>query len=175
MASKIITIDSVKQCTKCKLCKTRYHVVIGRGNLTGCDVFCIGEAPGKAEDLLGEAFVGEAGKLLDKMFKKSGLGRVRLFITNTVMCHPTNKRGGDNRQPEQDEILSCMGNISTLINWANPRKILLIGDVALTYYKKSFPGYFHIMHPALLLRNGGEYSPHYLKNIRILEELYASL
>ena len=42
----------------------------------------IGEAPGAEEDKMGKPFVGEAGKLLDKMFKFISLNRERNFYIN---------------------------------------------------------------------------------------------
>ena len=174
MASKITTLETIQQCQRCTLACTRYNVVMGRGDLP-CDLLCIGEAPGKSEDLLGEAFVGEAGKLLDQMFLQARLINRSIYLTNVVLCHPTDKRGGANREPTQTEILACMSNVMSIVNWAQPRVVLLIGDVAEKYYKKTFPGAYHITHPAALLRTGGAQSPYYLKNIRILEEINASL
>ena len=61
-------------CTKCKLCHTRKNVVFGVGP-KNADIMFIGEGPGEQEDILGEPFVGAAGKLLDDMLRIIDLSR----------------------------------------------------------------------------------------------------
>lgn len=167
-------MNSIVECERCGLHLTRYHIVPGRGTIP-CEIFCIGEAPGKSEDLLGRAFIGESGKLLDQMFFDSKLTGHSMYITNTVLCHPTNRKGGENREPTITEIALCKNNIELLIRSSQARRFLLIGDVAKKHYAKILPGHFYIQHPSFLLRFGGRNCPHYRKNIRILEELNASL
>ena len=60
--------ESIKDCNKCKLCKTRQNIVFGTGNKQAKLMF-IGEGPGADEDRLGEPFVGRAGKLMDLAFE----------------------------------------------------------------------------------------------------------
>ena len=50
-------------CQECDLHALRKKAVPGRGNLNA-DIFLLGEAPGKFEDIAGLPFVGKAGKLL---------------------------------------------------------------------------------------------------------------
>ena len=57
--------QSIVNCQKCKLCKTRKNIVFGVGN-KNADIMFIGEGPGADEDEQGEPFVGRAGKLMDK-------------------------------------------------------------------------------------------------------------
>ena len=58
--------ESCLSCRGCGLCETRHHVVFGVGK-RDADILFVGEGPGEQEDLLGEPFVGPAGKLLDDM------------------------------------------------------------------------------------------------------------
>ena len=55
-----------KRCKRCSLCESRSKVVVGKGNIKS-KILIVGEAPGKDEDREGIPFVGEAGKVLDKM------------------------------------------------------------------------------------------------------------
>ncbi len=48
----------------------------------------VGEAPGANEDRLGLPFVGQAGKLLDKLLGEIGLERGDVFIANVLKCRP---------------------------------------------------------------------------------------
>jgi hypothetical protein len=63
--------DAVAGCQACKLCEGRTKTVFGVGD-ERADWLIVGEAPGEHEDLQGEPFVGQAGKLLDNMLKALG-------------------------------------------------------------------------------------------------------
>ena len=66
--------NDCKNCNKCSLCKTRKNLVFGIGNKESKVLF-VGEGPGENEDLIGEPFVGRAGKLLDEMLSEIKLYR----------------------------------------------------------------------------------------------------
>lgn len=56
-------------CGSCQ-CESANKVVLCRGSIP-CDVLFIGEAPGASEDILGQPFVGPAGKLLDGIIQEA--------------------------------------------------------------------------------------------------------
>ena len=62
----------VAGCTRCRLAQTRTQVVFGVGD-PRADLMFVGEAPGFHEDQQGVPFVGQAGKLLDKLLAGIGL------------------------------------------------------------------------------------------------------
>lgn len=166
-------------CTRCDLYKYKSNYVPGRG-IIPADILLMGEAPGIAEDTLGEAFVGISGKLLDCMLwdalSKSELKEFpSYYITNTVLCHPCDKKGGENRKPTKEEVARCMYNVSKIIEKVNASQIILIGKEAEKYYGKIFNNYFTINHPAYLLRGGGVKHPYYGKNVRILTNVFNTL
>src|SRR3982074_3589140 len=68
-------------CTKCALAQTRTTVVFGSGN-ADADLMFVGEAPGANEDKQGLPFVGQAGKLLDKLLGEIGFQRGDVFVAN---------------------------------------------------------------------------------------------
>jgi uracil-DNA glycosylase len=73
-------------CTLCpELASTRKSVVFGSGN-ANADLMFVGEAPGASEDEQGVPFVGQAGKLLEKLLGEIGLQRSEVFIANTLKC-----------------------------------------------------------------------------------------
>ena len=53
--------NSIIDCEKCKLCKTRKNIVFGVGN-KNAEIMLVGEGPGADEDMQGEPFVGKARK-----------------------------------------------------------------------------------------------------------------
>ena len=69
-----VLADSVAGCTKCRLAEGRTQVVFGSGH-PQADLMFVGEAPGFHEDKQGVPFVGQAGKLLDKLLAGIGLTR----------------------------------------------------------------------------------------------------
>ena len=50
----------------------------------------IGEAPGAEEDSQGTPFVGEAGRMLNRILKEAGLDRHSCYLTNVVKYRPPN-------------------------------------------------------------------------------------
>ena len=116
--------DEVSECNKCMLASTRDKIVFGSGNLDS-KLMIIGEAPGKDEDLMGEPFVGRAGKLLDEILFSMGVTRKSVYITNTVKCRPP-----QNRNPFHEEIESCSDYLNQQIQNINPSMIILLGRVA---------------------------------------------
>lgn len=163
-------------CKACGLHKFRDRIVIGRGNIPAQILF-IGEAPGLSEDTLGVPFVGKSGELLEIMIDeaciKSKVKKIpTYYITNTVLCRPTDKHGGSNREPKKEEILKCRSNLIEIIETVEPVKTVFIGNIAENFCKDLFNYYSKIQHPAYLLRGGGVEHPHYIRNVRILTEIF---
>lgn len=155
------------KCKRCGLYRFRHNIVPGRGIIPAIILF-IGEGPGKSEDLLGEAFVGRAGKVLNELI--SGAGIISYYITNIVLCRPTDGFQGDNRIPEQEEVLACTNNVMKIVKLVHPELVVLLGKVAQKYYGKEFPEALHLQHPSFLARQGGVRSPFYQTNLRALKE-----
>ncbi len=77
--------ESVAGCTRCRLAQGRTQVVFGAGN-PDADLMFVGEAPGFHEDKQGVPFVGQAGKLLEKLLAGIGLTRQDVYIANVLKC-----------------------------------------------------------------------------------------
>ena len=114
----------VDGCPRCKLSKTRTNIVFGQGNPKARLMF-VGEAPGRDEDEQGLAFVGRAGQLLTKIIEAIGMKREDVFICNVLRCRPPN-----NRNPEPDEVASCMPFLDETIRLVEPRVIVTLGTFA---------------------------------------------
>lgn len=112
-------------CEKCELCRTRNNVVVGVGN-PKAEVMFIGEGPGENEDLLGEPFVGRAGKLLDKMLSAVDLYRNKnIYIANIVKCRPP-----QNRDPKPEEQEQCLEWLRSQVRLIRPKMIICLGRIA---------------------------------------------
>lgn len=93
----------------------------------------VGEAPGKEEDLAGKPFVGQAGKVLDRLLKDVGINRNNLYTTNLIKCRCVD--GNRNRKPTSIEIETCSQYLRDEINYVNPKKIACLGNYALQFFK----------------------------------------
>jgi uracil-DNA glycosylase len=157
----------VSTCTRCELHKQRTQAVFGVGN-RAAQWLIIGEAPGADEDRQGEPFVGRAGKLLNNMLLAIGLKREEVYIANIVKCRPPG-----NRNPEADEIATCLPYLQRQIELIQPKMIVALGKVASNALLRkdatlaSLRGKLHdysgiplivTYHPAYLLRSPTEKS-----------------
>lgn len=115
----------VADCRLCGLCEKRAQTVFGVGDREA-DWLLIGEAPGQQEDLQGEPFVGQAGKLLDNMLRAVTLQRgENVYIANVLKCRPPN-----NRDPEPNEVASCEPYLKRQVALLRPRVIVVMGRFA---------------------------------------------
>ena len=141
-------------------------LVFGTGN-TEAKILCIGESPGFNEDQQGIPFVGQAGKLLDKLFPLAGLERKNVFITNIIHHRPP-----DNRDPEPSEITAYGKYLDKIIDIINPEVVITLGRFSMAKflpnvfisgvhgkkYEMDWQGMNIVVipmyHPAAALRNG---------------------
>lgn len=164
--SGLATLDQIAQavaaCTKCPLYATATQAVPGEGSPTA-SLVCVGEAPGATEDATGRPFVGQAGKLLDKILAAIGLRREEVFICNVLKHRPPG-----NRNPLPDEVTACSPYLVRQLELIRPKVVVAFGTYAaqtLLQTKDSIGklrGAVHryygvplivTYHPAALLRN----------------------
>jgi uracil-DNA glycosylase family 4 len=116
--------EEASACTTCRLAQTRTQVVFGNGN-PDADLMFVGEAPGFHEDKQGLPFVGQAGKLLDRLLEGIGMSRADVFVANTLKCRPPG-----NRDPMPDEKEACEPWLFRQIELIRPRVIATLGNHA---------------------------------------------
>ena len=160
------TLDAIRaelgDCQRCGLAASRTNLVYGVGN-PNARLVLVGEAPGREEDRQGEPFVGEAGRLLDRILLAMGMQREEVYICNVLKCRPP-----DNRDPQPEEVAACEAFLIRQIAAIKPQVIIGLGRFAVHSLLKSkvpisrirgewqtyqgiplMPTY----HPAYLLRN----------------------
>jgi uracil-DNA glycosylase family 4 len=160
-------LDSLRaligDCKRCKLSQGRTRLVFGEGSPAARLVF-VGEGPGAEEDAAGRPFVGEAGKLLTRIIENGmGLKREDVYICNVVKCRPPN-----NRDPEAEEVQTCLPFLEQQLNIVKPEVICTLGRIAaqtllgrefkITVERGNWFSYRRIplmatFHPAYILRN----------------------
>jgi DNA polymerase len=131
--------STVSGCQACTLCGARKNTVFGvgapaiEGQAPQVDWLIVGEAPGENEDLQGEPFVGQAGKLLDNMLGAMKLSRTGertaegggVYIANVLKCRPPG-----NRNPKPEEVAQCLPYLERQVALLKPKMILAMGRFA---------------------------------------------
>jgi uracil-DNA glycosylase family 4 len=162
----LITLEAIRgelgDCTRCRLHEGRQSLVFGEGNPHAMLVF-VGEAPGREEDLQGRPFVGQAGELLTRIIEAIDLTREEVYIANIVKCRPP-----QNRNPQPDEIRTCLPFLRKQLEAIRPKIICALGTFAaqtlleteerISLLRGKFYAYqgarlMPTYHPAFLLRN----------------------
>lgn len=154
--------NRLRDCQLCSLCEKRQKIVFGVGN-PQADLVLVGEAPGREEDEKGFPFVGEAGRLLDRILFAMNLSRRDVYICNVIKCRPP-----ANRDPQPEEIAACEQFLKLQLAAIRPRIIIALGRFATqTLLRSKSPigrlrGHWQeyqgislmpTFHPAYLLRN----------------------
>ena len=116
--------DETAGCTRCALAHGRTQVVFGVGNAEA-DLMFVGEAPGFHEDQQGIPFVGQAGKLLDRLLGGIGLQRSDIYVANVLKCRPP-----QNRDPMPEEIAACEPHLFRQIELIQPKLVATLGNFA---------------------------------------------
>lgn len=154
--------EEIRGCPKCRLAETRIHAVPGEGSATARIMF-VGEGPGENEDKTGRPFVGQAGKVLNRMLEQAGIAREDVFISNIVKCRPPG-----NRVPLVDEVETCSDYLMAQIAVIEPKFVIPLGGSALKtllgpqlkitqsrckVFRRSGILYIPLYHPAAVLHN----------------------
>jgi DNA polymerase len=127
--------EQARGCQNCpQLASTRTTVVFGSGN-ADADLMFVGEAPGANEDKQGLPFVGQAGKLLDKLLGEIGMERSEVFIANVLKCRPPG-----NRDPLPAEIENCQDYLWKQVELIEPRVICTLGNFSTKLLRRDTTG-----------------------------------
>lgn len=156
-------------CTACDLHERGTQTVFGEGP-EAAPVMLVGEQPGDVEDQTGHPFTGPAGKLLDRCLEAAGIGRDKVYVTNTVKHFKWEAQGKRrlHSKPNAAEIRACMPWLEAEIALVRPKLILCLGataaqallgkqfrvtrDRGLLFQSQLGPQVMATLHPSALLR-----------------------
>lgn len=137
-------------------------MVFGNGVIP-CEVLLCGEAPGEAEDILGQPFVGMAGRLLRYEILPQAIalcGPFTVYITNLVACVPwEHKLSCKVRDPSKEEIEVCSPRLVTIFKGVTPKIVVTLGELAGKWVPKILdikmgkPYLLKLPHPAAIARS----------------------
>ncbi len=131
----ILPLEELKRlsaaCRACPLHANATCTVFGEGP-ANAGIMIVGEQPGDKEDIAGRAFVGPAGRLLDRALAEAGIDRPSAYLTNAVKHFKWKPRGKIrlHQKPDSGEIDACrpwlLGELSNI----KPRVLILLGSTA---------------------------------------------
>jgi uracil-DNA glycosylase family protein len=118
-------------CKGCPLHERATQTVFGNGP-AAAPLMLVGEQPGNEEDLAGRAFVGPAGKLLDRALEQAGIARAEAYVTNAVKHFkwvPSGKRRL-HQKPNARELGACLPWLEAELEVVRPRILVCLGATA---------------------------------------------
>ncbi|AGB70513.1 MULTISPECIES: uracil-DNA glycosylase [Rhizobium] len=112
----------------CNLKNSARSTIFASGTPEG-RIMVIGPMPSADDDREGAPFAGRAGQLLDRMLAAIGLKRDEILLTNVIPWRPPG-----NRAPSPPEIEICRPFIERQIALAEPKAVLLLGNITARHF-----------------------------------------
>lgn len=141
-----VKVERNEACTLCELHRSSTHVCIyGRtgdnftfkplrilGEQPQYTIMMVGEAPGRNESRTGKPFMGESGKLINRIMEELNPDfKHEVYITNVARCRPP-----ENRPPTKEEVAICSGAyLGNELDLVNPKVLIALGRVAADYFE----------------------------------------
>jgi uracil-DNA glycosylase family protein len=124
--------EAARSCRGCDLYERATQTVFGRGPRTAA-LMLVGEQPGDVEDTEGTAFVGPAGRLLDRALTDAGLEDADLYVTNAVKHFRWKESRGKRRihdKPSAAQATACRPWLAAELHAVKPEVVLALGATA---------------------------------------------
>lgn len=124
--------EAVQSCRGCDLYQDATQAVFGSG-AKDPSLVLVGEQPGDVEDREGVAFVGPAGRLLDKALDTAGIDPQVTYRTNAVKHFRFGDVRGKRRihkKPAQWQVTACRPWLLAELSSLEPDGIVVLGATA---------------------------------------------
>lgn len=131
--------SSVANCQGCTMCLGRMTPVMAPLEVSPrADWLVLGEPPDDAQELAGEPYVGDAGRLLDNMLKAVGVQRLSpgaavpadpahsAYLSLVLKCRPAVPAA-----PDAQAVAACENYLQREIALVKPKVILAMGRLAM--------------------------------------------
>lgn len=123
--------SAATDCRGCELWRDATQVVFSTGPARA-SMALVGEQPGDREDLVGEPFVGPAGRLLDEALAAAGADREVVYLTNAVK-HFRHEQRGKRRlhvKPDLSHLVACHPWLEAELEVVDPDVVVCLGASA---------------------------------------------
>ncbi|MBI4650317.1 uracil-DNA glycosylase [Candidatus Desantisbacteria bacterium] len=115
--------NEIKDCHKCVLADSRNQAVSGEGSSTARLVF-VSDFPGEESNNKGKFYLGNTGKLLNKIIEVTGIDGRDVYVTNAIKCFVP-----ENHKPDDKEIESCREFLFKELERISPVLICAMGEI----------------------------------------------
>lgn len=116
-------------CALCEGCPLFEQPFVPTKFVDNPDVIFVGEAPGAEEVRKGEPFVGQSGKLMDKVCEVTNQDFSRAVKMNVVSCRPP-----QNREPTEEEVARCRPRLEAELASIEQVKVVALGKTATSVF-----------------------------------------
>ena len=127
--------DVISRAQNCRACKEMdgcTRVLSDANGPSDATIMFVGEAPGRlGAERTAIPFHGDvAGENFEKLIALAGLRRSQIFVTNSILCNPTDEKG-NNKPPPRSAIQNCSNLLKAQIDAINPTVLVTLGAAAL--------------------------------------------
>lgn len=122
--------ETILKCKECSLCENSKKIT-GIGSVSS-KIFIITLPPSEEEEISARPMVGKTGEFFKKWIEAINLNVDELFITNIIKC-PQKKR-----KLSKEMLESCRIYLDSQIELINPKIIISLGQLTLSFLKKSY-------------------------------------
>lgn len=116
--------ESIRQCTKCTLHKTRKQALPGRGNQSAELMFVV-LSPDAGDDESGVICGGEANDLFSKMLAAIDISIDDIYLSSLLKCSVPM-----NHTVSPKEVQLCSGHLKQQIQFIQPKLLVVLGETA---------------------------------------------
>ncbi len=118
-------------CQRCPLWKDATQTIFGEGP-PDARIMIVGEQPGDNEDIVGRAFIGPAGQMLNRALAEAQIDRSAVYLTNAVKHFKYEQRGKRriHQKPSAGEISACRWWVDQERLMVRPQLIIALGATA---------------------------------------------
>ncbi|WP_336986185.1 uracil-DNA glycosylase family protein [Altererythrobacter aquiaggeris] len=125
-------VADAQVCSQCSEMAGCNRVLTDANGNPSARIMFVGEAPGRlGAERTAIPFHGDAaGENFDRLLRLAGFSRRDIFVTNAVLCNPTDEHG-NNRPPSVKNLKNCAELLERQIQTINPEIIVTLGAKAL--------------------------------------------
>lgn len=125
-------VSSAHGCQLCPEMAGCQRVLSDANGPSDAPIMFIGEAPGRlGAERTAIPFHGDvAGDNFERLLALSGLSRAEVFVTNSILCNPTDAKG-NNAPPSKKSVKNCSVHLKSQIDVINPKLVVTLGAAAL--------------------------------------------
>lgn len=159
-------------CTRCMLSTHAKRHISYRASAGKANIMFIVGYPNVSDEAIGKILSKKEIDLLELMLSEVAHIQASIplsyIVVPMVLCRPTDSARGETREPDANEILACSWNVTHTYRRLKPKRIFLCGKLVERFYKKEIPESHTIQSFDFLLKQGGDNSPWYKTNLRIM-------